>query len=420
MEHLQHFALAQDPFQNEPDLRFYFESRAHVDAQRRVDRGIRQAKGLTVLSGESGTGKSLLARRIYEGLEEEVFEAGFMVAVKGAAGRGSLLGRYAAQLEIDEPATEPGPLMGQIYEALAVVREDGRHAVLIIDEAAALSSDAFSEVAALLNLEYEDRRLVSVVLVGSPELDGVLNREAGLMQRVDVRTRLAPLDADESARYLEHRIRTAGGSPAILPDEAVQSLFKFSRGRPRLLNTLADNALFEAFLGGRQAVSTSDVERAAADLAIGADPGTTFTALSIGRDVPRGGGISSTGLTSPGAAVLGELTDPGTGPALSAPSADPLDLGGVTIGGGEDLTRVQLDDDGSDPLGLSGSLGDSASVIDPGASSGGLPSFSAVNSPTPTDAGATRMDLPEVMEAVDAGEGGDGEVDDLFAELLED
>ena len=74
MEHLQHFGLALDPFSNEPDLRFYFESASHKDAQRRVERGLRQHKGLTLLIGEGGMGKTLLARRILESLEEEVFE----------------------------------------------------------------------------------------------------------------------------------------------------------------------------------------------------------------------------------------------------------------------------------------------------------------------------------------------------------
>lgn len=407
MEHLQHFALSQDPFQNEPDLRFYFESDTHVDAQRRVDRGLRQSKGLTVLTGEAGTGKSLLARRIFEGLEEEIFEATFMVAVKGAAGRGSFLGRYASQLEIDAPADEPGPLMGQIYEALAVVREDGRHAVLIIDEAHALSSDAFSEVAALLNLEYEDRRLVSMLLVGSPELDAVLGRESGLMQRVDVRTQLSSLDPSASSRYLEHRIRTVGGSPAILPDEAVQALYKFSRGRPRLLNTLADNALFEAFLGGRQAVSAADVERAASDLAIGADPGTTYTQFS-----------------APVAPTPMDMGDLGSAPSLEITGSNTATFSGVTIGGGEDMTRVQLGPDDSDSaLDLGAPLGDSESSLEATQLADDFPSFSAANTSDPMDAGATRVAFADEIEetvVAPAEEQGDGEVDDLFAELLDD
>ena len=74
MEHLQHFGLTQDPFSNEPDLRFYFEGTSHVDAQRRVERGLRQRKGLTLLTGDGGMGKTLVARRILDALEEEVFE----------------------------------------------------------------------------------------------------------------------------------------------------------------------------------------------------------------------------------------------------------------------------------------------------------------------------------------------------------
>lgn len=280
MEHLHHFGLTQDPFSNEPDLRFFFESGPHLDAQRRVERGLRQHKGLTLLTGEGGMGKTLLARRILDSLEEEVFEATLLVMLPGAADATGILQRFARQLGCEEPAEDRAGLLGQLYEQLAIVREDGRHAVLMIDDAQVMTPEVFAELGGLLNLEYEDRRLVSMLFVGSPELDRLVENDASIMPRVDVRVRLQPLDMANATAYLSHRLSAVRGDAAIVPDNSIETLFKFGRGRPRLLNTLADNALFEAYLAGRPSIDPSDVERAASDLGIGPDPGTTFSHVS--------------------------------------------------------------------------------------------------------------------------------------------
>jgi type II secretory pathway predicted ATPase ExeA len=277
VEHLHHFGLSQDPFSNEPDLRFYFETDSHRDGQRRVERGLRQRKGLTLLTGDGGMGKTLLTRRILEALEEEVFEATLLVMLPGAADATGILQRFARQLGCEQPAADRAGLLGQVYEHLAIVREDGRHAVLMVDDAQVMTAEVLAELSGLLNLEYEDRRLVSMLFVGSPELDRMVQDDASIMPRVDVRVRLQPLDLANATAYLTHRLSAVNGNPEILPPAAIDALFKFGRGRPRLLNTLADNALFEAYLAGRPVMDPSDVERAAADLGIGSDPGTTFS-----------------------------------------------------------------------------------------------------------------------------------------------
>lgn len=269
MEHLHHFGLRQDPFQNEPDLRFYFDSVSHSAPQRRIDRGLRQSKGLCVLTGESGTGKTLLTRRLLESLEEEIFDAQLMLMMPGATSASSVLNRYARMVGVEEASEDRQSLLAQIYEQLAIVREEGRHSVLMLDDAHLFNREALAEIGGLLNLEYEDRRLVSILLVGLPELDETINNESSLGQRVDVRTRIEPLDEKNTTDYLLHRLSCAEGNAATLPPEAMSALYKYGQGRPRLLNTLADNAFYEAFLGGRTQLSSEDVERAAADLGIG-------------------------------------------------------------------------------------------------------------------------------------------------------
>jgi general secretion pathway protein A len=299
VEHLQHFGLTCDPFSNEPDLRFYFESASHRDAQRRVERGLRQRKGLTLLTGDGGTGKTLLARRILEALEEEVFEAMLLVMLSGAADATGVLQRFARQLGADEPVNDRAGLLAQIYEQLAIVREDGRHAVLMIDDAQIMTPEVFSELGGLLNLEYEDRRLVSILFVGTPDLDRLVENDPSMAPRVDVRVRLQPLDMPNTKAYFAHRLAAVNGNAEIVPVTVVETLFKFGRGRPRLLNTLADNALFEAYLAGRTAIDPDDVERAAADLGIGPDPGSTFSPSSMRASVPVAPAAEITSIAEP-------------------------------------------------------------------------------------------------------------------------
>ncbi|MAE95119.1 MAG: hypothetical protein CL910_10700 [Deltaproteobacteria bacterium] len=288
MEHLSTFKLQRDPFANEPQLSFYYESPAHQDAERRLVRAAMQSKGLSVVTGVGGVGKTLLVRHYLEALEEEVFEACMLVPIPGITDGRWILDRFARQLGVEEPAEDSQRVMAQIYEQLAIVREDGRQTVLIFDEAQVLADQGLlGELRGLLNLEYEDRRLLCMVLVGLDSLDDAIREEPALCDRVDLRVDLAPLDATYAAQYLTHRILTAGGNPAILEAPAVDALVKHSRGVPRHLNSLADNALFEAHLAGRVSASAADVERAVAELRIWSDEEETEDGPELAPPVPQ-------------------------------------------------------------------------------------------------------------------------------------
>jgi type II secretory pathway predicted ATPase ExeA len=261
VEHLHHFGLSEDPFRNEPRLGDFFETVSMRNALARLERGLRQARGLVVLTGEVGSGKTMLVRRLLENLEEEVFEASMLVVLSGGADAGWILTRFAKLLGIEEPEQERESLLAQVYEQLAIIREDGRHAVLIIDDAQLLASgDTLSEVCGLLKLEYEDRRLFSLVLAGDDALDAAIAADPGLAHRVEVKVRIESLDPDDAAAYLVHRIQQAGGDPSILEAGTISALQWLGHGLPGRICTLADNALFEAFLCGRQQVSRADVE----------------------------------------------------------------------------------------------------------------------------------------------------------------
>lgn len=386
MEHLQHFGLTQDPFSNEPDLRFYFESASHRDAQRRVERGLRQHKGLTLLTGDGGMGKTMLARRILDALEEEVFEATLLVMLPGTADATGILQRFARQLGAEEPAADRAGLLSQIYDQLAIVREDGRHAVLMVDDAQIMTPEVFAELGGILNLEYEDKRLVSILFVGSPELDRLVQNDPSMAPRVDVRVRLQPLDLENTTAYLGHRLNAVGGNPALVPAAVIETLNKFGRGRPRLLNTLADNALFEAYLAGRTAIEPADVERAAADLGIGPDPGATWSPAAMAGAAPAAP-------TAP----LDALVEPAPGAAAQNETLD-LDAG---------LEAALLEDEGSGPPVLT-------ELTDPSLGTPALSFDEAIDTGSRIE-----LDLAEAtLEPLEVEEA--DELDDAFVELIEE
>jgi general secretion pathway protein A len=285
VDHLREFGLSRDPFSNDAAEAFYYASPAHRAAEQRLMRGITQHKGLCLLVGETGAGKSVLARRVLENLEEEVFEASLLMILQSDVDAVWLLARVARQLGVEEPAGDPGALLAEIYDRLSVYFEEGRRPVLIIDDAHLLGSrERMEALRALVDLEYEDRQLLTLVLVGERALDAALAADPRLPNRLDLRVTLGALDLSASAAYLGHRLTAAGGHPSVLDPDAVELLHERARGLPRRLNVLADNALFEAHLDNRTQVVTEDVERAAADLLWG----RRGEAIDLNDEVPFG------------------------------------------------------------------------------------------------------------------------------------
>src|SRR5262245_5750646 len=265
----------------------------------------------------------MLLRRLLEGLEEEIFEASMLVVLPGAAEAGALLARFAKHLGVEDPAAERQALLGQIFEQLAIVREEGRQAVLLVDDADVLGrGGALAELVGLLHLEYEERRLLSLVLAGTPTLDAALAGDVALGHRVDFRGRLAPLDRDDTDAYLAHRLGLAGGGPEILAPDAVEAMHRLGRGLPGLLHRLADNALFEAFLCGRRRVTRGDVERAHRDLGFGGPPEARRAEAPESRATQDEPDAWQTGTAGPPAAAE-EEKDPVAWDALS-PEGDAL------------------------------------------------------------------------------------------------
>jgi len=246
MNYLDYYELAQEPFSNAPVSRFYFNSPQHSQALVRLTHLCSQMKGLGILVGDIGAGKTTLARRLLDSLPETEYEAALLVIIHSGVTASWLLKRVALQLGVEAPSEDKLTLLGQLYQRLMKVYEQGKKAVVLIDEAQMLASrELMEEFRGLLNLEVPDRKLISIIFFGLPEIEENLKLDPPLQQRVAMKYRLDHLAQDSTEAYIKHRLRLAGASRMPFTPESVKAVHRFSSGTPRVINTLCDNALFE-------------------------------------------------------------------------------------------------------------------------------------------------------------------------------
>ena len=273
MNYLDYYELAQEPFSNAPVSRFYFNSPQHSQALVRLTHLCAQMKGLGILVGDIGAGKTTLARRLLDSLPETEYEAALLVIIHSGVTASWLLKRIALQLGVDSPSEDKLTLLGQLYQRLMKIYESGKKAVVLIDEAQMLASrELMEEFRGLLNLEVPDRKLLSLIFFGLPEIEQNLRLDPPLAQRVAMKYRLDHLNSESTEAYIKHRLRLAGASRMPFTPEAVRAVHRFSSGTPRVINTLCDNALFEGYVARAPMIDEAMIERVALDL--GLDGGT--------------------------------------------------------------------------------------------------------------------------------------------------
>lgn len=264
MDYLKFFELQKEPFRSDPDRDFFFESKGQRGARMRLLRGVQQRKGLCVLIGAPGCGKTTLALRLVEELRSEPWVVRLMSIPHVSCSSGWLLPTVAKVFGVTKIAASPPAILEQIHEALCAAAKRGEHPVLIADEAQLLdTAEVMEEFRSLLNLLHEDRKLLSIVLIGLPELAEILSLDEPLAQRIEIRVELGTLSDQESAAYLAHRLRCAGAAEGPFTVDAISAISSCASGIPRLMNALADNTLFEAFMSEAKPADSSLVLAAA-------------------------------------------------------------------------------------------------------------------------------------------------------------
>jgi type II secretory pathway predicted ATPase ExeA len=269
LNYLDFYELAQEPFSNAPVSRFYYNSVQHAQALLRLMHAVGSMKGLAVLVGDIGAGKTTLARRMLDNLPEEEYEAALLVIIHSGITASWLLKRIALQLGVESPAEDKLALLSQLYQRLVRIYESGKKAVVLIDEAQMLATkEIMEEFRGLLNLEVPERKLVSFVFFGLPEIEQNLRLDPPLAQRVALKYRLEPFNEESTEAYIKHRLRLAGGPRTPFTPAAIKAIHRYTRGTPRVINTVCDNGLFEGFVARKKEIDERLVERVARDLGL--------------------------------------------------------------------------------------------------------------------------------------------------------
>ncbi len=285
--YLDFFELTSEPFSNAPVSRFYYNSAQHSQALTRLMHAVGYMKGLSILVGDIGAGKTTLARRMLDSLPESEYEAALLVIIHSGITANWLLRRIALQLGVENPAQEKLALLSQLYQRLLQIYESGKKAVVLIDEAQMLETrELMEEFRGLLNLEVPERKLISFVFFGLPEIEKNLKLDPPLAQRVAMRYKLEPFTAESTEAYIKHRLRLAGCPRMPFTPGALLAVHQHSSGSPRVINTLCDNALFEAFLERSETVSEELVHRIGKNLGLqGAHPAGSGAVEGAGASV---------------------------------------------------------------------------------------------------------------------------------------
>ncbi len=259
----EYFGLNEKPFSISPDPRYLYLSQRHADALAHLLYGISESGGFIQLTGEVGTGKTTLIRSLLGQLPEH---AEIALILNPQLSTKQFLQAICQELHVGFQSRDTGrQLIDHLNARLLELHAAGKRAVLIVDEAQTMSPELLEQVRLLTNLETSQRKLLQIILTGQPELREMLSRPGlrQVAQRITGRYHLEPLSAADTAVYVSHRMRVAGGRPGIFDKRALRELFRLSQGIPRLINVISDRALLAAYTLESPQIGASLVRRAA-------------------------------------------------------------------------------------------------------------------------------------------------------------
>ena len=261
-----YFGLREMPFSITPDPAYLYMSPRHQEALGHLLYGTGQYGGFVQLTGEVGTGKTTIVRTL---LSQKLDHVDVAVVLNPRQNEEEFVASICDELHVAYPrGSTLKALVDALNAHLLEAHAQGRRTVVIIDEAQNLRPEVLEQVRLLTNLETHKEKLLRIMLVGQPELAGLLSRPdlRQLAQRITARYHLTPLEAHETGAYIAHRLTVAGGGGDLFSPRAVSAIHRHSRGVPRLVNILCDRALLGAYATGHRQVTPELVERAAKEV----------------------------------------------------------------------------------------------------------------------------------------------------------
>jgi putative secretion ATPase (PEP-CTERM system associated) len=245
----EYYNLKAKPFRLSPDARFFYGSRGHKRALSYLRYGIRQGEGFIIITGDVGTGKTLLVNTLFQLLPKENIIGTHIVTTQMQAD--DLLRMVAAGYGLPYQRTSKAALLRSLESYFRACNQEGKRVLLVVDECQGLPRKAIEELRMLSNFQMKGRPLVQSFLLGQREFRATMRSEGfeQLRQRVIAAYHLKPLDSEETRGYVEHRLRLAGwnGDPSFSED-VFAGIYEFTDGVPRRINTLMDRLMLYGYL----------------------------------------------------------------------------------------------------------------------------------------------------------------------------
>jgi general secretion pathway protein A len=281
------FGLRENPFNVNPNPRYLFLTRHTEEALACLTYGIQSRKGFILLTGEVGTGKTTLLRKLMDWLNQERVKTAFVF--NSRLNTSQFFDFMMTDFGIQCESRLKSRVLLSLNEWLLERYRAGETAVLIVDEAQNLSAEVLEEIRLLTNLETSTEKLLQIVLTGQPELEQKLNQPhlRQLRQRITLRCKTHALTLEETQGYIVERLRIAGadGQPIFSP-EAVNAVHLYSRGIPRVVNLLCEHSLISAFIDQNKPVAPATVETVAREFDLHeVDPRAPSKSAVIGENV---------------------------------------------------------------------------------------------------------------------------------------
>lgn len=255
--YINFYGFKEKPFEITPDPRFLYLSENHKEALAHLTYAVRERKGFTVITGEVGTGKTTLIQTLLSRLDGNTRTAYLFNPKLGST---DFLHYICEDLGLRGQKRSKGQYLATLHDFLLACYARNENVVLIIDEAQNLDPHLLEEVRLLTNLETPKSKLLQVILMGQPELDDTLNRPEfrQLKQRVSLRYHMQPLNEEETKQYIKKRMRIAGASdPNIFTPKAFKEIYEYSKGIPRLINIVCDNALLGGYATDQKVIGNN-------------------------------------------------------------------------------------------------------------------------------------------------------------------
>lgn len=255
------YGFTEAPFNMTPSSRFFYQSHRHTEALSTLVYAINQRKGFVVITGDIGSGKTTVCRTLLNRLDPRTETA--LITNTYISGK-DLLCTILEDLNVDyAPGASKARLLSKLNHYLIDRLRDNFNVVLIIDEAQNLTPAVLEEVRMLSNLETESEKLIQIILLGQPELKDklALKRLEQLRQRIAVFYHLSPLEREDALQYMRHRLSVAGSSEKeYFTAGAMDLIYQFTGGVPRLMNQLCDSALLTGYIYGQETVDEAVVQ----------------------------------------------------------------------------------------------------------------------------------------------------------------